>query len=193
MGRASGTFVSAVYVLEGKYAGKSRREKLDRLRQYMEEKGGDTALLSSLEDIAWLMNLRGNDVKHTPVFLAFAKIDREDVRLYAERSAFSETIITELAADGIELRPYMQIYEDLKHLSDGKLMYDPAKVNYALSQCVPKNVQVILSDINEMIPKAIKMRQNLKICVVFILKTVWLSQNLCIGSKQMWEEYLYRK
>ena len=151
-----------VYVLEGKYAGKSRREKLDRLRQYMEEKGGDTALLSSLEDIAWLMNLRGNDVKHSPVFLAFAKIDRDDVRLYAERSAFSETIITELAADGIELRPYMQIYEDLKHLSDGKLMYDPAKVNYALSQCVPKNVQVILSDINEMIPKAIKNETELE-------------------------------
>ena len=94
-----------VYILDEKYTGKSRRQKLEQLRQYMKKKGGDAVLLASLEDIAWLMNLRGNDVRHTPVFLAFAKIDRDKVSLYADSSAFSEEITAALAKDGIVLKP----------------------------------------------------------------------------------------
>lgn len=150
-----------VYMLDIKYAGKSRRQKLYELRQYMEQKGGDEVLLSSLEDIAWLMNLRGNDVKHTPVFLAFAKIDKASVQLYADRSAFSEKVTAALAEDGVILKPYMEVYDDLKKLSKEKLMYDPVKVNYALSQCVPESVSVISSDIDEMIPKSVKNETEL--------------------------------
>ena len=145
-----------VYILDEKYAGKSRKQKLKDLRQYMKQKGGDIALLSSLDDIAWLMNLRGNDVKRTPVFLSFAKIDKTSVSLYADRKAFSEEVTAALAEDGVILKPYMEIYDDLKMLFEEKLMYDPVKVNYALSCCVPETVQVISTDINEMIPKSIK-------------------------------------
>ena len=99
-----------VYILDEKYTGKSRRQKLEELRQYMKEKGGDTVLLASLEDIAWLMNLRGNDVRHTPVFLAFARIDKDKVSLYTDSSAFSEEITAALAEDDIVLKPYMDVY-----------------------------------------------------------------------------------
>ena len=145
-----------VYILDEKYAGKSRGEKLSELRRYMEKKGGDRVLLSSLEDIAWLMNLRGSDVSHTPVFLAFALIEQDTVQLYADGRAFSEAVTETLAGDRIILKPYMEIYEDLKKLSEGKLMYDSEKVNYALCQCVPKTVSVLPADIHEMIPKAVK-------------------------------------
>ena len=145
-----------VYILDEKYAGKSRGEKLSELRRYMEKKGGDRVLLSSLEDIAWLMNLRGSDVSHAPVFLAFALIEQDTVQLYADGRAFSEAVTETLAGDGIILKPYMEIYEDLKKLSEGKLMYDSEKVNYALCQCVPKTVSVLPADIHEMIPKAVK-------------------------------------
>ncbi len=150
-----------VYVLDEKYAGKGRRQKLSELRRYMEQKGGDEVLLSSLEDIAWLMNLRGNDVKHTPVFLAFAKIGKASAELYADKKAFSEKVTNDLAKDGIILKPYMQIYDDLKKLSAEKLIYDPVKVNYALSRCVTENVRVISSDVNEMIPKSVKNETEL--------------------------------
>lgn len=145
-----------VYILEEKYTGKSRQKKLEELRQYLKEKGGDTILLASLEDIAWLLNLRGNDVRHTPVFLAFARIDKEKVNLYADSNAFSKEITTALAEDGVVLKPYMDVYDELKTLSGGSLIYDPVKVNYALSQCVPEDVRVLPSDINEMIPKSVK-------------------------------------
>lgn len=145
-----------VYELAEKYSGKSRNRKLAELRKYMAEKGGDRVLLASLEDIAWLLNLRGDDVKHTPVFLAFALVDREKVYLYADEQAFSEEICENLKKDGVKLKPYMNIYQDLKSIKDGNIMYDASKVNYALSQCVDAAVPVILSDINAMIPKSVK-------------------------------------
>lgn len=175
-----------VYILDEKYTGKSRRQKLEQLRQYMKKKGGDAVLLASLEDIAWLMNLRGNDVRHTPVFLAFAKIDRDKVSLYADSSAFSEEITAALAKDGIVLKPYMDVYDELKILSGGNLMYDPVKVNYALSQCVPEGVQVLPSDINEMIPKSVKneteldnlRRVHIKDGVAVTRFMYWLKKNV---------------
>lgn len=175
-----------VYILDEKYTGKSRRQKLEQLRQYMKKKGGDAVLLASLEDIAWLMNLRGNDVRHTPVFLAFAKIDRDKVSLYADSSAFSEEITAALAKDGIVLKPYMDVYDELKILSGENLMYDPVKVNYALSQCVPEGVQVLPSDINEMIPKSVKneteldnlRRVHIKDGVAVTRFMYWLKKNV---------------
>ena len=145
-----------VYVLEEKYAGKSRSEKLKELRAYMTSKGGKNVLLASLEDIAWLMNLRGDDVTHTPVFLSFALVNEEKTWLYVDQNAFSDEICGKLSADGVELKPYMAIYDDLKALDETSLLYDASKVNYALCQCIPGHVKVIPSDINVMIPKSIK-------------------------------------
>ena len=99
-----------VYILEEKYAGKSRRQKLEELRSYMKKESGSRALVASLEDIAWLLNLRGDDVKHTPVFLAFILVEPDKVRLYADVSAFSENIRKALGEDGVELKDYMDVF-----------------------------------------------------------------------------------
>lgn len=151
-----------VYELEEKYSGKNRHEKLSDLRKYMEEKGGQNVLLASLEDIAWLLNLRGDDVTHTPVFLSFALVNMEKTFLYVDEKAFSETICGQLQKDHVELRPYMSIYDDLKKLDGSSILYDASKVNYALSQCLAENVKVIPADINVMIPKCIKNEVELE-------------------------------
>ena len=145
-----------VYELEEKYAGKSRAQKLADLKAFMTSKGGQYVLLASLEEIAWLLNLRGADVTHTPVFLAFALVSEGKTSLYVDETAVSDGIRGNLAADGVELKPYMSIYDDLKMLDADKLLYDASKVNYALSQCVPESVVIVPADIHEMIPKAIK-------------------------------------
>ena len=144
-----------VFELEEKYSGKSRGDKLAELKAYMESKEGDAVLLASLEDIAWLLNLRGDDVTHNPVFLSFALISKEKSYLYVDESAVSETIREHLLADGVELKAYSSVYDDLKGLT-GSILYDASKVNYALSQCVPESVHVVPVDINVMIPKSIK-------------------------------------
>ena len=151
-----------VFELEEKYSGKSRREKLKDLRRFMDKKGGSRVLLASLEDIAWLTNLRGGDVAHTPVFLAFTLIDKEKAELYVYDSAFSEAIRETLMADGIGLKSYMDIYKDLADLDGGSLLYDGTKVNYALARSVAENVRVIPVDINQMIPKSVKNETELQ-------------------------------
>ncbi|NCD01970.1 MAG: aminopeptidase P family protein [Clostridia bacterium] len=150
-----------VYELELKYAGKSRRDKLDELHQFMEKRGSSEVLLASLEDIAWLLNLRGDDVKHTPVFLAFAQVLVDKVLLYVYKQAFSEELCGKLSEDGIKLRNYEDIYKDLTALEGGELLYDEAKINYALSQCIPSDVEIIPVDINQTIPKSIKNKTEL--------------------------------
>ena len=151
-----------VFELEEKYSGKSRKEKFAELRRFMDAKGGDRVLLASLEDIAWLTNLRGGDVTHTPVFLAFALIDRERAGLYVYESAFSEEVRAHLMEDGVALKSYMDIYRDLEGLDGGCLLYDGTKVNYALARSVSEKVQVLPVDINKMIPKSIKNETELQ-------------------------------
>lgn len=151
-----------VYVLDESYAGKSRAKKLEELKAYMHSQKGKSVLLASLEDIAWLLNLRGDDVAHTPVFLSFALVTEENTSLYVDKSAFSAEICEQLLADGVELKPYMDIYEDLKHLGKESILYDASKVNYALCQCIPEGVRVIPADVNVMIPKSIKNEVELE-------------------------------
>lgn len=175
-----------VYILEEKYAGKSRRQKLEELRSYMKKESGSRALVASLEDIAWLLNLRGDDVKHTPVFLAFILVEPDKVRLYADVSAFSENIRKALGEDGVELKDYMDVYKDLEAVEDGSLMYDPTKVNYALSQCVQDSVSVIKTDNNYLLPKSIKnevelenlKRVHVKDGVAMTKFMYWLKKNV---------------
>ena len=175
-----------VYELKMQYAGKSCRDKLIDLRKYMEGNKGEAVLIGSLEEIAWLTNLRGDDVTHTPVFLAFALIDREKMNLYVYKEAFSEEICEYLAKENIELKDYEQIYDDLKQLKAGSLLFDQTKVNYALNKCIPAEVKKIIVDNNKMIPKSIKndveldnMRKiHIKDGVAVTKFMYWLKKNI---------------
>lgn len=145
-----------VYELPLSLCGKSRRDKLEELREKMAEEDQDQVLLSSLDDIAWLLNLRGDDVEHTPVFLAFLLIDRKQAGLYAFKEAFSDEVQTALERDGIYLKPYDQIYEDVKKLEEITLLLDSRRTNDALYRCIGKNVRVVSKDVSRFIPKAVK-------------------------------------
>ena len=79
-----------VWELELRWAGESRQEKCQRIREEMEKKGADAFLLTSLEDIAWLLNLRGNDIHCCPVVLSYLLMTREEIRLFAGKAAFQK-------------------------------------------------------------------------------------------------------
>lgn len=133
-----------IWELESCYAGQERADKLRALREKMAEYGADYHLLSSLDDVAWLFNLRGGDVAFSPVFMAYALIDRNSAVLYAAPEAVSEALCVKLRADGVTLRPYLQVYEDLKTLPAGKsLLLSRARVNVALIGAVPEGVTLI--------------------------------------------------
>src|SRR5471030_555790 len=84
-----------------KYCGKSAREKIEEVRIEMKKLGGKSYIISSLDDIAWIFNIRGNDVKNTPVVLAYALITEKDARLYIDSEKISDIDKENLKRDGI--------------------------------------------------------------------------------------------
>ena len=133
-----------IWELDEAYAGQSRADKLRELREKLTEAGADWHVLASLDDIAWLYNLRGGDVLYSPVFYSYTLVGADHAILYAAPEAFPAELAEKLAADGVTIRPYLQVYEDLKALSAGqKLLLSRARTNVALLGAVPEGVALI--------------------------------------------------
>ena len=147
----------SVWELDVIYAGYPRNEKIARIRKSLAERKTDYLVLTSLEDIAWLLNLRGDDVECTPVFLSYLVLSQSRVRLFAQKEAFSAELAEKLRKDGIELLPYGDIYSFVSGFRAGCCVWmDPAKVNYTLRSLVPGNVKIYMAPNPTLIPKACK-------------------------------------
>ena len=137
---------SPIYDIPLSVTGESSDSKLNRVRQAMKKKGADMHLMTSLEEIAWLYNLRGNDVENTPVFYAFAVIGREKEQLYVLDEGFAGDAERKAAAnlpETTEILPYFRIFDDLKNLSAGKLLLSEERVSYTMAKCLPGTVEII--------------------------------------------------
>ncbi len=111
------------------HACRARAENLAAVRAAMRDHGAAWHLLSSLDDIAWLLNLRGADVDYNPVFLAHALLDAARVRLYVASGKIDGELAGRLAADGVDLRDYAALAADLAALPAGTaLLVDLARV-----------------------------------------------------------------
>ncbi|AKQ56559.1 aminopeptidase P family protein [Bordetella hinzii] len=118
-----------VYEHVAPYACQSRAERLALVRQAMAAKGADTHLVSTLDDIAWIFNLRGADVSYNPVFLAHALIGADYATLFVAEGKIDAALAARLAADGVDVAPYAQVAEALGSLQrDQTLLIDPARV-----------------------------------------------------------------
>mgnify|MGYP000507999988 FL=1 len=123
--------------------GRSRQEKLHQVRRAMESLGADTLVLSSLMDVCWLMNLRGNDVDCTPVMLSFAAVTMTDAVLFVNPAILSTEIQAHLKEDGVTIRPYACVYEYTKKLpEDSTVMMNLNVVNSLIRACVPASVRI---------------------------------------------------
>ena len=122
-----------------------RADKLARLRHALRKHGATHHLLSSLDDIAWLTNLRGSDVECNPVFLAHLLVAVDGkATLFAERGKFDDALVARLAADGIVIAPYAGVADALAELGkDDALMFEPGRVVCAVSNAIPAGVQRI--------------------------------------------------
>lgn len=130
---------SSIYQLPESVTGETAASKLARVQEALARCGTDYHLLTSLEDIAWLFNLRGDDVADTPVFFAFALITPKDARLYILDEGFD----TALVPAGVTVLPYLQFFEDIKSLSAGTCLLNERVVSYAIMQSLPEGVEVV--------------------------------------------------
>jgi len=119
---------ASIFELKTEYAGLSRVDKLSQVRTRMEKMSLSTYVISSLDDIAWLTNLRGGDVAHTPVFASFMIIGQEQAVLYVDENKLSKALRIQLENDGICVRAYEAFYEDLSGLA-GTIGMDPKRTS----------------------------------------------------------------
>lgn len=144
-----------VWELSTKYAGVSREEKIKDVREKMGEYCADTHVLTSLDDIAWLLNLRGNDIECNPVFLSYMIITKTDIYLYAIDNIFSIEIKNILALAGVEIKEYNSVYTDLSCLS-GSILLDKSRANYSILKSISSKATVINKVNPTTIMKAVK-------------------------------------
>jgi Xaa-Pro aminopeptidase len=110
------------------FAGISRSEKIEMVRKKLLQNGKDSMVVSMLDDLAWLLNLRGDDIQYIPLFTAYCYLDRKDVRLFIEQGKISE--LTEvLANEGILVEPYDAFLDFLGRTKDQHVQIDPVRTN----------------------------------------------------------------
>lgn len=133
-----------IFHLEEKYTGESTASKLKRVREEMAKVGANAHIIATLDDTGWLFNIRGNDVEFFPLILCYSMVLEDKAILYIEESKVSDEIKELLAKDGVELRPYNDIYEDVKKFGAGDtVLIDPRRLNYALYNNISKDVKVV--------------------------------------------------
>lgn len=126
------------FFLEEKYSGESTASKLERVRQVMRNHGATVHAIASLDDVCWLLNVRGDDIDFFPLLLSYAVVKMDCVDLYVDENKLNDGILAELAKNNVHIHPYNDIYEDIKTLSaDETIMIDPMKMNYALYKNIP--------------------------------------------------------
>ena len=183
-----------VMELETKWTGKSRADKIQEIRTKLKEKGADLFVLTSLDDIAWLLNIRGNDIHCCPVVLSYLVLDEKEIRLFANANAFPESVKDALATDGVTIYPYNDIYAYVQTISEEKKIYlSRNNVNSRLVSSIPENVTILDGENLTMLPKAIKNEtevQNEKTAhikdgVAMIKFIHWLKKN--VGKQKISE------
>ncbi|NFG19839.1 aminopeptidase P family protein [Clostridium botulinum] len=175
-----------------KYCGKSAKEKIEEVRVEMKKMGAQSYIISSLDDIAWLYNIRGNDVKDTPVVLAYAIVNEEKATLYIYKNKLSNEDQIKLNNEGIKIDEYNNIFEDVKDIKNSVIL-DPNKVSGYIYTLINENVKVI-EELNITTKlKAIKNSieiENLKRCqikdgVAMVRFLKWLKEN--VGKENITE------
>lgn len=146
-----------VWRLTLEQTGASTTQKIGRIRTKMYEYGATHHVVTTLDEISWIFNMRANDVEYTPVVLSYAAIETDAVLLFINKDKLSEEIQTELTEIGVTLKPYNDIYEYVQKLSsDVKLLIDPQRLNYALYKDIPADVTKIEQENPAVIMKAMK-------------------------------------
>jgi Xaa-Pro aminopeptidase len=107
-----------VFALDVKYAGKGHTDKLGNVRQELEKQKARALVVTMLDEVAWLFNLRGSDIEFNPVFFAYAVVSADNVHLFVDPIQVSQDVRAQLGQE-VQLRPYDEFIPYLKELGAG--------------------------------------------------------------------------
>ncbi|MCM1537318.1 MAG: aminopeptidase P family protein [bacterium] len=145
------------YELDVCFAGESRADKLARVRTELAKQEADCLILTSLDDIAWLLNIRGGDVAYNPVVRSYFLLEKDGGVLYMDQNACPPELTASLKNDNIVIKEYNAIYGDVRTFADGTVVqWDEQVVNYALIQNVNPACTVVAHENPTLLFKACK-------------------------------------
>ncbi|MBQ5868801.1 MAG: aminopeptidase P family protein [Lachnospiraceae bacterium] len=175
-----------VWVLKEEFSGESTQSKVARLRAEMEEKGADLHVISTLDDIAWLLNIRKETTDGNVLPTAHVLVAKDSLRLFINSSRCSDEVMAYFAENNIQVEKYEDIYEAVAAVKEQKILLEPDKVNYALSSSIDASNVVIEAMNPTSLMKAVKNPvevENLRKChikdgVALTKFIYWIKQNV---------------
>lgn len=176
-----------VMIFDDKYTGKDIKEKFADVRAKMEENGATVHLISSLYDIAWLLNVRGGDINYVPVVLSYLSITKDTCTWFLQEEIITPELKAYLDANDIKTAPYDSFYEYVKNIGvDETVMMNTKVVNYRICSNIPKSAKVVDCPDPTVLMKAVKneveienaRKAHLKDAVAMCKFMYWLKTNV---------------
>ncbi len=183
-----------VFLLDEKYSGRSTADKLAAVRAEMKKEGADTHILTSLYDIAWLLNIRGGDIDSVPVVLSYLALTERECIWFLQEEVLDEAVAAYLKENGIVTRPYNDIYDYVTGLAaDSCVLMDGGSVNYRIASSLRAGIRMVDKPNPTELMKAVKnpteventRLAHVKDGVAFTKFMYWLKTN--IGTVPMTE------
>lgn len=165
-----------IYPLDITYSGESAKSKLERIKIKMKEQGCSYHIVASLEDIAWILNLRGSDIPCTPVFEAFLVVGDETV-LFVNEGSLSEKSVNSLLEAKVSTQSYDSIYDYISGMdpdSDSTVLIDKRRINYRIISLLPK-AAISFGENPSLIMRAVKNETQ-----IAHLRSVHADDGLCV-------------
>ncbi len=149
--------VGRAWVLDCGFAGKSAAEKLADVRRAMEAHDADAHVLTSLDDIAWLLNIRGSDIPCNPVVISYLIVERDCAFLFVDKAKIDDGVAAYLDSLGVRILPYNDIYDFSSKFEEGDaVLLSSERVNYALYDILAEDAIIIDAENPERLAKAVK-------------------------------------
>lgn len=145
------------FLLDVKYSGKSTEDKLAMIRETMKNEKASTFILTSLDDIAWLFNIRGNDIPCNPVVLSYAVITLDEAYLFVNPSVLNEEIRESFKINNVQVKDYDSVYDFVQGIKEEEtVLLDSGKVNYKLYKMLKEETKIVDKMNPTTLAKAIK-------------------------------------
>lgn len=144
-----------LYPYSADFAGETVESKLTRMREQLAKKKADAMIISALDEIAWLLNIRGKDVEYNPVVISYVVLETDKCTLFVDANKVDSPVQNYLDFNNIDVKPYEAVFDYIRSLS-GAILYDGARVNEALYEAIPEGCKKIDAKSPILIDKAKK-------------------------------------
>lgn len=153
--------LAPAFVYDTRYAGRSFTEKLSTIRKEMGKAGAEALLLPALDEIAWLLNIRGNDVHCNPVVVSYLLIGEYEVHYFIQPQKVTSELASYFNANGISVHAYEEIEDYLNNFNAKSILVNPAKTNYAIHSAIHPGCRIISGASPVTLLKAIRNEQEI--------------------------------